>query len=92
MCEGMIGCILDLFVSGVILQTMDSFEMKRFTYDTIYSIFFGMLFGNIVSGLLLDTFGELREQSESLEDDKNNKCYICNIARETLEQRDETFK
>ena len=57
MCEGMIGCILDLFVSGVILETMDDFEIVRFTYDTIYSIFFGMLFGNIVSGLLLDTFG-----------------------------------
>lgn len=40
-----------------------------------------MLFTNIVQGLLLDAFGEIRSNDESLNDDKKNKCYICNVSR-----------
>ena len=40
-------------------------------------IFFGLLFGNIVSGIMINTFGELRSKREEMQDDKKNKCYIC---------------
>ena len=50
-----------------------------------------MLFTNIVQGLLLDAFGEIRSNDESLNDDKKNKCYICNVSRQQVEQEDETF-
>lgn len=30
---------------------------------------------------MLDAFGELGDQSDALEDDKGNFCYICNISR-----------
>jgi inositol 1,4,5-triphosphate receptor type 1/inositol 1,4,5-triphosphate receptor type 3 len=56
----------------------------RFAYDTIYGIFFGILFGNIISGIMLDAFGSLREINTDLLYDKSNFCYICNISRESL--------
>jgi inositol 1,4,5-triphosphate receptor type 1/inositol 1,4,5-triphosphate receptor type 3 len=46
-----------------------------------------MLFGNIVSGLMLDAFSSLREEADALESDKKNKCYICDISRESLEKQ-----
>ena len=52
----------------------------------IYTIFFGLLFGNIVSGIILDAFAKLREDNESLDYDKSNYCYICNVSREKLEK------
>jgi hypothetical protein len=55
---------MQLFVSGVIGEAMSTFEMMRFTYDMIYITFFGLLFGNIVSGIMLDAFGSLRTQNE----------------------------
>jgi hypothetical protein len=58
----------------------------------IYGIFFGMLFGNIVSGIILDAFGELRDINDSLDNDKNNFCYICNISRDKLEKNSEKFR
>jgi inositol 1,4,5-triphosphate receptor type 1/inositol 1,4,5-triphosphate receptor type 3 len=58
--------------------------MMRFIYDIIYFTFFEMLFGNIVSGLMLDAFSSLREAADELENDKKNKCYICDISRESL--------
>lgn len=70
---------------------MDKFEMMRFIYDMIYITFFGLLFGNIVSGLMLDAFGSLREEADALDDDKKNTCYICNIPRETIEKEGKKF-
>ena len=59
----------------------------RFVYDIIYFTFFEMLFNNIVSGLMLDAFSSLREEADSLDNDKKNKCYICDISRESLEKQ-----
>jgi hypothetical protein len=42
------------------------------------------MFSNIVSGLMLDAFSSLREESEARANDKENFCYICNISREAL--------
>ena len=40
-----------------------------------------MMFGNIVSGLMLDAFGSLREEADARASDKENKCFICDISR-----------
>ena len=84
MCDSMMSCMLALFVSGAIGETMAEFELGRFAFDTIYAIFFGLLFGNIVSGIMLDAFAGLRETNEALKSDKSNYCYICNVSRENL--------
>ena len=58
----------------------------------IYGIFFGILFSNIISGIMLDAFGALREKNGELQHDKENYCYICNISREALEKKRITFQ
>lgn len=63
----------------------------RFSYDIIYFIFFDMMFGNIVSGLMLDAFGSLREEADAKANDKENFCYMCNIDRESLEKEGSSF-
>lgn len=81
MCDNMLDCVMSLYVSGAIGQTMEVFEIGRFTYDMIYITFFGLLFGNIVQGIMLDAFAGLRQKNDQLNDDKKNRCYICNIPR-----------
>jgi hypothetical protein len=44
------------------------------------------MFGSIVSSLMLDAFSSLREEQEARQEDKENKCYICDVTRETLEK------
>lgn len=58
----------------------------------IYGIFFGILFSSIISGIMLDSFAQLREVNESLAHDKQNYCYICNISREALEKKRISFQ
>ncbi len=75
---------MQLFVSGAVGGDMDSFEITRFGYDMVYFTFFELLFGNIISSIILDAFASLRDINESLLADKKGFCYICNIQREDL--------
>ena len=56
MCESIVYCILELYVSGTIGGSVEEFNVARFTTDLIYYVFFGLLFENIVSGIMIDTF------------------------------------
>lgn len=60
MCDGIIFCILDLYVSGTIGGSVEELKLMRFVTDLIYFVFFGLLFENIVSGIMIDTFAERR--------------------------------
>ncbi len=55
-CDGIIFCILDLYVSGTIGGSVEELKFTRFVTDLIYFVFFGLLFENIVSGIMIDTF------------------------------------
>lgn len=71
---------------------MEGFELVRFSYDMVYFIFFEIMFGSIVSSLMLDAFSSLREEQDARSDDQENKCYICEVSRQTLEKQYETFQ
>jgi len=51
-----------------------------------------MLFLNIVTGILLDTFAESREKRNSIENDKRNFCYICGMNKSDIEKNNENYK
>ena len=40
-----------------------------------------IMFQNIVGGIMIDSFSELKEEDESRNEDKNNFCYICSMDR-----------
>lgn len=92
MCTTVSSCIMDLYVAGVISETTGAFESQRFFYDLIYITFFGLLFGNIVSGIILGAFAILREKKDALDDDKQNNCFICNMSRDDIEKEGDSFQ
>ena len=40
-----------------------------------------MIMGYITFGLIVDTFGELRDDTYNYENDKNNICFICQLSK-----------
>lgn len=54
--------MITLVTSGVIGTSMSKWDFVKFCYDTLYFVFFALLFTNIVSGIMIDTFAELRDQ------------------------------
>ena len=66
---------------------MDQIYAGRFSFDTVYFIFMEILFANLVSGIMIDGFGSLKEADANRDNDKQNFCYIC-----AMEKPDVFFK
>lgn len=58
----------------------------KFAFDNIYFIVLMIIMINILSGIIIDTFGTLRSELEAYEDDLNNICYICGFSCEYIEK------
>ena len=51
----------------------------RFIYDMTFFIIIIMIMGNVTFGLIVDTFGALRDETYEYEKDRTNKCFICQL-------------
>lgn len=91
-CETLVTCMITLITSGVIGTSMSKWDFIKFLYDSVYFVFFALLFTNIVSGIMIDTFAELRDSRQKIEDDKKNMCFICGLERVQLEKNQEVFE
>ena len=58
---------------------MTEFVFGRFVFDIVFVVFMEMLFQNIVGGIMIDAFSELKEEDASRNEDKENMCYICGM-------------
>jgi hypothetical protein len=63
---------------------MDTFAPWRFVFDIVYVVFMEMLFQNIVGGIMIDAFSELKEEDETRDEDKCTLCYICGMDKPTV--------
>ena len=41
---------------------------------------------NVIFGIIIDTFAELREKSGQQSEDMKNVCFICGLNRQTLDR------
>ena len=57
-------------------------EMSNF----LYVLFINLIITAIISGIIIDTFADMRAQQEAIKEDNDNKCFICNIEREKFER------
>lgn len=57
----------------------------RFAYDVTCFLIINVIFMNIIFGIIIDTFAELRDNKTTKDSDKKNKCFICNLDRHKFE-------
>jgi len=53
----------------------------RVVFDLSFFLIVIIMFLNIIFGIIIDTFAELRENKRFVDDDMKNTCFICNIDR-----------
>ena len=53
----------------------------RFFYDVSCFIIINVIFMNIIFGIIIDTFAELRDKNTKREQDIENVCFICSLDR-----------
>jgi hypothetical protein len=99
LCATLLGCSVTYFNLGVRSGggIGDLLDMKPFrdtsTYwlryltDMLFYITVILLLLNMINGVIVSTFSQIREESNEKDEDINNKCFICNIDRVEFEKR-----
>lgn len=64
----------------------------RYVTDMVFYITVILLLLNMVNGVIVSTFSQIREENNARDDDMNNKCFICSIERLEFEKRKISFK
>jgi hypothetical protein len=92
-CQNLLECTINIFNHGVRagggigdLLEAKSYSDKylyflRFFCDLIFYIVVMLLSLNIISSIIVNTFSQIREDSNQKEEDMKNRCFICNISR-----------
>eukprot|EP00828_Plagiopyla_frontata_P047805 TRINITY_DN8946_c0_g1_i2.p1 TRINITY_DN8946_c0_g1~~TRINITY_DN8946_c0_g1_i2.p1 ORF type:complete len:322 (+),score=24.70 TRINITY_DN8946_c0_g1_i2:130-1095(+) len=80
---------------ALIVQSYESDNRERyyvrFLYDLIFFAFIRVVFLNIIFGIIVDTFAQLRDKKIATDSDMKNRCYICNIERYLFDRNADGF-
>lgn len=63
----------------------DIYEVYRIIFDITFFFFVIVILLAIIQGLIIDAFGELRDQLESVKNDMESNCFICSIEKSFLD-------
>ncbi|CAD8087418.1 unnamed protein product [Paramecium sonneborni] len=59
----------------------------RYFFDFTFFIIFNILFIQIIFGIILDTFGELRDERQALVKEIEGKCFICSQEKNDIDTK-----
>jgi hypothetical protein len=105
-CDSLVRCFATLIVYGLLAgggisdavkkpiytQPDSSWFYIRLFFDFSFFVLLIILLLNLVFGIILDTFGELREARDEIEVDQEGKCFICGISRGELDKLEGGFE
>uniref|UniRef100_A0A0N4ZPH7 Ryanodine receptor 44F n=1 Tax=Parastrongyloides trichosuri TaxID=131310 RepID=A0A0N4ZPH7_PARTI len=101
-CHNMLTCFIYHFYAGVragggIADEIESpygdeMEYPRMLYDISFFFFVIVILLAIMQGLIIDAFGELRDQQEAATEKLESSCFICDIGKETFDRMPRGFE
>jgi hypothetical protein len=91
-CHSVVACFFLIMYGGVttgsIAEVMDNTSNSdgdryiwRMIYDITFFVWVGIMLFNVLTGLIVDTFGALRDEANEREDTLSNQCFICGFTR-----------
>lgn len=98
-CQSLLECSVTYFNLGVrsgggigdiaIPESFNSGGMFwfRFVTDFVFFVTVILLLLNMINGVIVSTFSQIREESAAKEEDIKNKCFICSLDRLDFEKR-----
>ena len=66
--------------------------MLRTLWDMTYQFIFLYILIAIITGIVIDAFGGLKEEREAAEADLAARCFVCHLERFTLDQKGDGFE
>lgn len=77
---------------GEVLESTEWGSGELIVFEFLYFVVILIIMLNVIFGIIIDTFGELRQIKSDTEDDIKNKCFICSIDRYTFDRLAEGFE
>ena len=66
--------------------------IHRFIHDLLFFWLLEAMMLHIIYGIIIDSFGELRQAHYLIEKDIANNCFICNVEKDECEKNNKSFK
>lgn len=67
-------------------------DMSRFLFDYAYNLFIILIMASIISGIIIDSFSELKEAQAAVDDAMSSTCFICSLTQSELDRRRVKFE
>lgn len=64
----------------------DDYEAYRILFDITFFFFVIVILLAIIQGLIIDAFGELRDQLDSVKENMESNCFICGIGKDYFDK------
>jgi len=64
----------------------------RYFFDLSYFLLINVMLLNMVNGVIISPFGQIREEDDAKKEDIENKCFVCSIDRSVFQQHLITFE
>ena len=78
-------------ISQVSYQKDVNIFIGRFFNDLLFFVLINLIMANVFLGIIIDTFGELRNTQSENENDRNNICFICQLSSDACLTRNIDF-
>lgn len=70
----------------------ESLYTVRVLYDLIFYFVIIVILLNLIFGVIIDTFADLRSEKQHKEDTLRNTCFICGLPRSAFDNKSVTFE
>eukprot|EP01064_Diplonema_japonicum_P002546 TRINITY_DN11626_c0_g2_i1.p1 TRINITY_DN11626_c0_g2~~TRINITY_DN11626_c0_g2_i1.p1 ORF type:complete len:2770 (+),score=666.63 TRINITY_DN11626_c0_g2_i1:33-8342(+) len=105
-CTSMLQCFVHILFNGIregggigdLMQAptsdgrgMDLFYVFRASFDFCFFVIVIVILLNIIFGIIIDTFAELRSEKQKIDEDIKTKCFICGIEASEFERHANGF-
>jgi inositol 1,4,5-triphosphate receptor type 1 len=73
-------------------SSKDPLFMVRVLYDILFFFIVIIIVLNLIFGVIIDTFADLRSEKHNTEEIKKNTCFICGLERKDFDNKNVTFE
>jgi len=103
MCDTLIMCIITTLNKGLrsgggigdVLRkssSKDTYFAARVIYDLAFFFLLIIIVLNLIFGVIIDTFADLRSEKQTKEEVLKNTCFICGLDRSSFDNKSVTFE
>lgn len=77
--------------AGPIWPDQEVLSWDKHMFGITYNLFVILIVVAIVTGIIIDTFANMRENNDFIQNDTKNRCFVCNMPRELFERHHINF-